>query len=51
MFMVTRLIRVVTYHKELTSINSHDPSMRWSWEVAGQIKYISPLAEDQRTSN
>ena len=47
MLMVTKLVRVVTYCKELPPINSHDPSVRWSCEVASQFKsIISPLAED-----
>ena len=28
--MVIRLIRMVTYHGEFPSINSHDPSMKGS---------------------
>ena len=48
--MATRLITVVTYHKDLPAINSHDPSMRWLCEVTRQIKYIiSPTAEDPWT--
>ena len=48
--MVTRLFRVMICHRELTSTNLHDLSMRWSWEVIGQFKYIiSPPAEDPST--
>ena len=43
--LVTRLFKLVTYREELPPMNSYDPSMRWSYEVTRQIKYIiSPLA-------
>ena len=42
MLMVTRLIMVVTYHKEIPLVYLHDPSMKWSWsDVTNQIHYIS----------
>ena len=41
------LIRVMTYHKEFSPINSHESSIRWLFEVTWQVKYImSPLAAD-----
>ena len=47
MHMVKRLIRVVTYQKELPPKNLNSLSIRWLCEVIGQIKYIlSPPAED-----
>ena len=33
MVMVTRLMRVMTYHENIPPIISHDLSIRWSWEV------------------
>ena len=33
MYMATKLVNLVIYHKELLPINSHDPSIRWSCEV------------------
>ena len=38
MSRVTKLIKIVIYCKELPTIKSHDPSMRWSCDVTGQIK-------------
>ena len=38
--MVTKLFRVVTCGKELSPINMHDISMKWSCWVMWQIKYI-----------
>ena len=50
--MVTRLIRVVTYRKELLPTISYGPSMGCSYEVTWQTKYIiSPPAEDPWTPN
>ena len=47
MLMVTVLVRLVTYYKELPLIKSHDPLIWYLCEVALQIKYIiSPPAED-----
>ena len=47
MAMVTKLVRVVTCHKELPLVNSHDLSMRWSCEVICEIKCIlSRFTED-----
>ena len=52
MVIVTRLISVVSYHNAHPSINSQDPSMRWSCKVTSKIKYIiSPHVEDQWTPN
>ena len=31
--MVTKLVKVVTYHKELPLKNLHDTSMEWSFEA------------------
>lgn len=31
--MVTKLVRVMTYKKELPSMNLHDLSMEWSCEL------------------
>ena len=47
MSKVTRLIMVVIYCKELATIYLHDLSIKWSFKVRWQIKYItSPLAEE-----
>ena len=52
MLMVTRLMRVVTYRKDFPTINSHDPSVWWSYEITWQIKYItSPPAETPGDQN
>ena len=40
MLTVTRLVRVVTFDKELLLINSHDPSMRLAGEVKWDTRYI-----------
>ena len=40
MLTVTRLVRVVTYDKELLPINLHDPSMRLADEVKWDTRYI-----------
>ena len=40
MLTVTRLVRVVTYDKELLIINSHDPSMKLAGEVRWDTRYI-----------
>ena len=37
--MVTKLVRVVTYHEELLPINLHDPSMTWFCEVTVRVKW------------
>lgn len=42
MLIVTRLTRVIIYRKELPPINLEDPLVRWSCEVAWQIKHIYP---------
>ena len=48
MLMVTSLVRKVTYGNVLSPINSHGPSIRWSYEVTDQTKYIiSSLAKTQ----
>ena len=45
--MVTKLIRVATNCKKLSTINLHDPSIRSSCEDTWQIQQIiSPLAEN-----
>ena len=50
--MVTKLVKVVLYCKELLPINSHDLLLRWSYEVMSQVKsVISPLVEDHWTLN
>ena len=52
MSMVTKFVRVVTYHEELTPISSHEPSMKWSCVLTLQIKdIISTFAEDPWTPN
>ena len=52
MSMVTKLVRVVTYHKELSPINLYDPSMKWCRKVTSQIKSIlSLLVEEPWTTN
>lgn len=38
MVIVTRLVRVVTYGKELPPINLHNTSMEWYFEVMWQKK-------------
>ena len=44
--MTTKLGTVVTYHKELSPIKSHDPLIMWSREIMWQIKIIiTPLPE------
>ena len=40
MLTVTRLVRVVTYDKELLPLNLHDPSMRLADEVKWDTRYI-----------
>ena len=47
--MITKLVRVVTYCKELPPINSNDSSMRWFCEVTWQIKYISTCKRPMET--
>ena len=37
MSMVTKLLRVITFCKELPSIKLHDSLMTWSWEVTIQL--------------
>ena len=50
MSMVTKLVTLVIYWKELPPINSNEPSRRWSFEITRKIKYIiSPHAEDPWT--
>ena len=52
MMMVTKLITVMIYLKEILPKNLHDPLMRWPCEVTWQIKYIiSPSAERPETPN
>ena len=52
MSMVTKAVKLVTYHDNLPPKNSHDSSMNWSCEVTLQIKYIKfLLAEDPWTPN
>ena len=51
MAMITKLFRVVTCFKELSSIDMHDISTEWSCWVMWQIKYISLPAEDVSTPN
>ena len=50
--VVTKPVRMVSYCEDLPPKNSNDSSIRWSWEVKWQIKYIiSPTVEDPRISN
>ena len=52
MLTVSIRITVMTYLKELPPISLHDPLMRWSCELAWQIKYIiSPSPENPWTPN
>ena len=52
MLIATRLIRVMTYHKELSPIYLRDPMMWWSFEILWQIKYnISLPIKDPWTPN
>ena len=43
------LFRVVTCCEELSRINMRGTSMKWSYGVMWQIKYLSSPAEDVRT--
>ena len=46
MLIATKLKNVVTYHKGLPLITSHDSSMTWLYEVTLLVKYvISSLAQ------
>ena len=38
MLMVTKLIKAVTYYKELPIVNLHDPSVRLYYDVARKNK-------------
>ena len=52
MSVVTKLVRVVTNCEELPLINSHDLSMRWSFEATRQIEWITfSFVEDPGTPN
>ena len=41
--MTTKLGRKVTYHVGLSHIKSHDPSIKWSFEITGQTESIISL--------
>ena len=52
MMPVTKLITVMTYHKEILPKNLHDPLMRRLCEVSWKIKYIiPPSAKSPQTPN
>ena len=44
--IVAKIVWVVTYRKKLPSVNSHDPSIRWSCEVMPQIKVSGSPCDD-----
>ena len=50
--LVTKLVRMAVYPRELPPINLHNPSMTCPFEITWQIKYIlTPLEEDSWTPN
>ena len=50
--MVTKLVRLVTYHEGLPPIKSNDTWIMWFCEIAWQTKnVISPLLEYLRPQN